>query len=530
MKRKKLNWLICFGFIVSLACSVDVSAAVLNFFTGAVSDDFTAPANWEIGTTAWQVPGDGTVPAALYGTSDSGYIKEKTGAHGVWEGNIKGAIAPDTQRATVYSGTSVTVGQVIVGSGYSCPDDGILDVHGTLSTTAFTIGQNGGDRLNWANGITNVYNGASLSVNGILWVGRNGWGSLNIFDGGYVTAVTVYIGRANGQGGGINLEGGVLRGNVFAIQDPGGISNAIWTLTIKHGELRIAGDITALVQTYIDAGKIQRSSDLGPEWYLRYDYNETNPGYTTVHMVEDPLLMFPRDGLTVRQNTNHLEWTLPEPNDPVTPSVVTCDVYFGSDPNILLDPKIVDKQAVESVSVTLGFDTTYYWKIDVYDSNISTTEPYYRSRVFTFNTLNVPPIVDAGEDVQSWLVGALRVVQLDGYVDDPDNSPDPVTQKWTVLSEPDPLNPAEFSDPNILNPTVTLNATGTYMLQFEGTDGEYLVADTMQIIVYLDACEHASYQPGFVWFSADYNHDCKVDILDFAEIAAQWLDWNYSIE
>ena len=148
----------------------------------------------------------------------------------------------------------------------------------------------------------------------------------------------------------------------------------------------------------------------------------------------------------------------------------------------------------------------------------------------TFNTFNVPPVVDAGAEIQTWLAGGPRVVQLGGSVADPDHAPDSATQQWTVLSEPDPLTPAVISNPSVLNPTVTLNAVGTYVLQLEGTDGEYIVADTMQIVVYPDACTHASQQPGFAWFVHDSNRDCNVNMLDFAELAAQWLEWNYSIE
>jgi hypothetical protein len=207
---------------------------------------------------------------------------------------------------------------------------------------------------------------------------------------------------------------------------------------------------------------------------------------------------------------------------------VTCDVYFGTDPNALLNPKIVSKQAVESASISLAADTLYYWKINVYDSSISATVPYLSSPVFTFNTFNIPPVVDAGADVETWSIGEPRVVALNGSVVHPHNLP--VTQAWTVLSEPDPLNPAVISDSSALHPTVTLNAVGTYVVQLEATDGEFITTDTMQIVVYSDACEHASHQPGFVRLSTDFNRDCTVDLLDMASFSTQWLEWNYSVE
>lgn len=524
---KKLNWLICVGVVVSVLYAVDVSAA-LYFFTGAVDDDMSVPANWEIGEIGWKVPGDGTAAAALFGTSDSLYIGGKTGEHKVGQGNPKGAIGPDTLTGTVYAGKSERVGPAIVGAGYSQPEDGILDVYGTLTASMLTLGQNGADTGNWTNGIANVYAGGRLDVGVTMTVGRYGWGRLNIFDGGLVTAGFTVMGLNNGQGGEINLEGGVLETNDLTIINPGGTNNATWTLTLKHGELRVSEDITARIQEYIAAGKILLSGDLGTGWYLVYDYNETNPGYTTVKVIRDPLQRFPYDESLVSQLTNQLQWELPDPNDPVTPSVVTCDVYFGTDPNILLNPRIVSKQAVESVPVALELGNVYYWLIDVYDSQISTTAPYYRSSVFTFNAAKVPPEVNAGGDVQTWLAGEPRVVQLNGAVSHFHGLP--VVHAWTLLAEPDPSNPAVISDPAVLNPTVTLNAVGTYMLQLEGTDGELTAADPMQIIVYSDACGHASHQPGFEWRLHDVNRDCQVNMLDLAELAAQWFERNYSVE
>ena len=524
---KKLNWLICFGAVVSLLYAVDVSAA-LYFFTGAVDDDVSVPANWEIGVVGWLVPGDGTVATTLFGTSDSIYIGGKTGAHKVGQGNPKGSIGPNTLTGTVYAGKSERSGPAIVGAGFSQPEDGILNVYGTLTASALTLGQNGADTGNWTNGIANVYAGGKLNVNVTMTVGRYGWGRLAIFDGGLVTAGFTLMGLVNGQGGEIYLEGGVLQTGDLTITDAGGTNNATWTITIKHGELRITGDITARIQEYIAAGKILLSNDLGTGWYLVYDYNITNPGDTTVKVIRDPLLRIPFDDSLVSRLTNQLQWTLPDPNDPVTPSIVTCDVYFGADPNILINPKIVSKQTVESASVALQLGKVYYWLIDVYDSQISTTTPYYRSSVFTFNTAKVPPEVNAGGDIPTWWAGEPRVVQLNGAVSHFHSLP--VVHAWTVLSEPDPLNPANISNPTILNPTVTLNAIGSYTLQLEGTDGELTAADSMQIIMYSDACDHASHQPGFEWGLHDVNRDCQVNMLDLAELAAQWLEKNYSVE
>jgi hypothetical protein len=146
--------------------------------------------------------------------------------------------------------------------------------------------------------------------------------------------------------------------------------------------------------------------------------------------------------------------------------------------------------------------------------------------IFRFNTFNQPPFVNAGDDVATWLDNGLMVVQLDGVVSDEG----PNTLLWTVIAEPNELNPAQISDPHVANPTVTVRELGSYTLQLEASDGEFTATDTMQIVVYADSCEHAQKQGGFAWLAGDINHDCKIDLLDLADMAASWLQNNYSTE
>jgi len=238
----------------------------------------------------------------------------------------------------------------------------------------------------------------------------------------------------------------------------------------------------------------------------------------------------PADGSTVSVSVNQLQWTLPETGP--SGGIVTCDVWFGTDPDVENNPKVVIRQAVESVSVTLAPDTTYYWALDLYDSASSTPDtPYMLCPVFTFTAVsNFPPVVNAGGDIVSWLVEGSRVIELDGMAVDEDGVIEPLAVLWTMISEPNELNPAEISDPDVLNATVTVKEPGTYTLQLEAYDGEYTVSDTVKILVYADSCEHAQNQTGFKWLAADISRDCKVDFLDLANLAVSWLDEYYSIE
>ena len=301
-------------------------------------------------------------------------------------------------------------------------------------------------------------------------------------------------------------------------------NDSMGTMDIRAGTLIINGDKLSLLQGYIDNGWITAYDGDGT---LQVDYDVTNEGKTTLkatHLLNPN----PADGSSVPVSVNQLRWTLPEPNQPG--GVVTCVVYFGTNPDVEANPKVVIIQAVESVSVALASDTTYYWTFDLYDSSISDTEPFMLGPIFTFTAENQPPIVNAGDDVDTWIDNGLRVVQLDGVISDEDGGPGPATLLWTVIAEPNELNPAQISDPLAANPTVTVRELGSYTLQLEAGDGEFTVIDTIQIVLYADSCEYAQNQEGFEWIPGDINKDCKVNELDLAILEENWGEENYSIE
>ncbi len=251
----------------------------------------------------------------------------------------------------------------------------------------------------------------------------------------------------------------------------------------------------------------------------------------------------PADGSLVPVSVDLLQWTLPEPNE--LEGAVTCDVYFGTNSWVGRPQyKIVDNLAVESAAIgPLVADTNYYWGMGVYDDSISTTDPYLFSHVLTFRAVsNFPPVVDANDDFDTWLVDvdelidgnlppdANRVVQLGGIVTD-DGLVVPYTVLWTVVSEPNSVtHPAVIDPNNIVNPPITMTLPGLYELELAAYDGQHTSSDTINIQLYDTSCEHARRQPGFVWLAGDLNRDCKIDFVDFANLAAYWLEEYYSIE
>ena len=402
--------------------------------------------------------------------------------------------------------------------GVDMDEVGALTVDGgtLMEVRWFNLGHRDG-----ATGTLNM-NSGSITVSDNIIIGRGGTGTVNM-NGGTITATGDFtIGRGAATTGHVNLDGGIITAGNFVMR----VSyTAVGTMDVAGGTLIIDGDKLTTIQEYIDNGWITAYDGLGT---LDLDYGVTNEGKTTLKA--SALLLNPRPamGSSVPVSFNQLQWTLPGPQLPG--GVVTCDVYFGTDGAVENNPKVVIRQAVESASVTLAPDTTYYWAIDIYDSSISTTEPSYLSFMYTFDTMNQPPIVNAGENVATWLDNGLKVVQLEGVVSDESGGPGPATLLWTVIAQPNELNPAQISNPLAPNPTVTVIEPGSYTLQLEAGDGKFTVTDTMQIVLYADACEHAKNQEGFELIPGDVNEDCIVNELDLVILVEHWLQENYSTE
>ncbi len=108
---------------------------------------------------------------------------------------------------------------------------------------------------------------------------------------------------------------------------------------------------------------------------------------------------------------SELSWTLPEPNLPS--GEISCDVYFSdSEPNTLLPNwgMTLLQAGVEGSSVampTLDVYKNYYWRVDVYDT--SRDPVLVKGKVWSFNTNNAAPTVNAGADQYVWVAGGAVV-------------------------------------------------------------------------------------------------------------------------
>ena len=462
------------SFVVVLCLMGNVQAVTVTWTDASGDHNWFTAINWDI--------------SLLPTSADTAIIKMQPGPNIAEEGAISGIVR--------------------VGAGSATGD--LTVAGGTLTTaTNLHMAQSQG-----SNGTLNMISGNITSGNNFV-VGLSGLATLNM-TGGTITVGSYFrIANDSTATGHVNLDGGVITADNFEMRPQSG---AAGTMNIKAGTLIINGDAASTVQGYIDNGWITAYDGNGT---LHLDYDVTNSGRTTlkaVHMLNPN----PAHGSAVPVSVNQLQWTLPEPNQPG--GIVTCDVYFGTNPEVEVNPKVVVRQAVESVSVTLATQTNYYWALDIYDSSISDTQPFMLSPIFTFSTMNQPPIVNAGADIVTWLKEGPKTGNLDATVTD-DGALKPYTVNWTVVSEPN-AGTAVVETQTAEDTGITLSALGQYVLQLEAFDGEYTSSDTVTINVYNDSCEAAQSLPDYVPLIGDINGDCKVDDADMALLQENWLKDN----
>lgn len=362
-------------------------------------------------------------------------------------------------------------------------------------------------------GTINMKSGA-INISNWFYVGRNGSGILNMTSGTFTVGMLCIADKATATGE-VHLDGGTFTTNDIAMRRDVG---AVGSIDVTAGTLVINNDRLSLVQGYIDEGWITAYDGQGT---LNLDFNVTNPGQTTLSATA-LLNPIPDDGATVAPGEVVLNWTLPDPCVPGQQVLV--DVHFTEDLQLLkefTDPaaiQIVSKQNVTSVVVQTESKKRYYWAVDTYVG--SDADPVY-GPIFSFYADNLPPKVNAGADVVTWLEDGPKTGNLDATVTDEDA----YNVQWTVVSEPNEGN-AVIETATAEDTSITLSAVGEYLLQLEAFDGEYTGSDTVTINVYNDSCEAAQSLPNYVPLVGDLNGDCRVDDLDLALLEENWLKDN----
>jgi len=460
----------------------------------------------------------GSVQADVYWTEDGPDNLWGTAAN--WDGGVLPA-STDNLRFVTVPGPTV-VGENAMGNRLYIGSKAVAEVTvdgGTL--TAFNALQLGLDAN--GDGTLNMKSGAIIVQGGII-VGRHSKGTLNMTGGTITVSGRITIPeRATGTGH-IDLHGGVMTAASILMRRDDGGNSGIGTIDVKAGTLIIGGDALATIQGYIDNGWI---TAYGGQGTLNLEYNDvTNKTTLTASHILNPN---PADDSTITFGDVELSWTLPDPC--VAGQPVSVDVYFTDDWEALYsftNPaaiQVVSNANVNSVVVQTQLKTRYYWAVDTYIGNPN--DPIL-GPIFSFYADNLPPEVDAGSDVVTWLQDGLSTGDMEATVTDTGVH----TMQWTVVSEPnDPNSPdAVITDPSAEDTSITLSALGEYVLKLEAADSEYSSSDTVTINVYNDSCEAAKALPGYEPFPGDLNGDCIVDDLDLAILEKDWLKDNSAVE
>jgi hypothetical protein len=418
---------------------------------------------------------------------------------------------PDKTHCEIQAGITAQCSTLRVGNSNATTN---LDISGgSLSADGAYIGVDSSA----GHGILNMSGG--LFSTGGLQIGWGGTGTLNMTGGTIELSGNLVVPGQTGTGS-VSLHGGTINASDLRLTSDSG------SMDITLGTLILAGDDTTTIQTYIDDGWITAYDGKGT---LLLDYNVTNEGKTTLTAMS---LLYPNpgDGSSVSPGEVELSWTSPDPCVPGEP--VPVDVYFTDDLQALqlfFDPaaiQIVSKQNVTSVVVQTQPKTWYYWAVDTYVDSAAAFPVV--GPIFGFFADNMPPEVDAGADIVTWLEGDSRIGNMDATVTD-DGAISPYTVQWTVISEPNE-GTAVIETAAAEDTSITLTALGEYVLQLEASDGEYSGSDTVTINVYNDNCEATKSLPDYVPLVGDLNGDCRVDEADLALLEENWLQDNLLTE
>ncbi len=467
--------LICLvSFVLVLSLVGDVQAADVIWTDAGPDHLWSTPTNWDTGT--------------LPTPADTAQIDMLPGPIIANEGAVK-------------------VHEVSAGDTSS----GALTVDGgTLTTTEYIrVGRGAG-----SNGTLNMISG-TITIGANLILGQKGHGTLNMAGGTITVGGTLQIARKPEATGHVNLDGGIIIANSIVMRRDVG---SVGTMDVTAGTLIINGDALSNVQGFIDNGWITAYDGNGT---LQLDYNVMNEGQTTLTALHN-FNPIPADGGSIAAGEVELSWILPDPCVPGQPVLV--DVYFTDNMQLLqqfTDPtaiQVVNKQNVTSVVVQTQPKTWYYWAVDTYIGDPN--DPIF-GPIFSFFADNMPPRVDAGADVVTWLEAGTRAGNLDATVTDEEA----YTVQWTVVSQPS-AGAAFIETATAEDTSITLTAPGEYVLQLEASDGEYTGSDTVTINVFNDSCQAAQSLPDYVPFPGDVNGDCIFDQLDLDILNEDWLKDN----
>ena len=212
-----------------------------------------------------------------------------------WSQNLTPTIADNAnirlaQGAIINDSMAAQALQILIGgespsgSSYITMNGGTLDV-GEGLMVGYNLNTRGTGILNMNGGT--ITTGITTAASGDMWVGSKLAGTtstLNMTNGTINVSDTLGISEYSGVVGIINLSGGIISAADFRMNNAGG---AAGKLEISGtGKLVINGDVTTLINTYINNGWITASGGAT----IQRDYNITNSGKTTIWVPEPATL------------------------------------------------------------------------------------------------------------------------------------------------------------------------------------------------------------------------------------------------
>ncbi len=431
--------------------------------------------------------------------------------------------------ATMSGGIMTSASYISIGHGAS---DGLVTFNmsgGYIETGSFVTGLRGP-------AIVNMTGGEIYSADKLRFGENVGTGIFNLFDGllrtdGYVA---VGYGTSAGTTDVVNMTGGEIRCGEFLVGRygdgevnlSGGVINMNYYDELKimkfetnggEGVLNMCGglfcwmygdyitEIGAFVDSdnivaYDGSGRVLTYIDSGNTYIVADDTAHT-PMPTVGEVEVNPAL-------------DTLEWELPFPGE-----TVYCDVWIGTeDPNV--NPasfvKVVDYQAISSLSYDFAPDQTYYWQVDTYDPITSgKTEGVLWTFETNGNGAQDPTPVSGAVDilkaqVLSWtMAGTFDTVEIYIGADDPGNM---------VLA-----NSQLASDINYHYDGLEYGKTYYWRVDSVTAGDAVSTGPEWNFTTVTPVC-----QMGMEY--GDLSGDCRVGLEDFAIMATNWLrcEWDIS--
>jgi hypothetical protein len=280
--------------------------------------------------------------------------------------------------------------------------------------------------------------------------------------------------------------------------------------------------------------KVAVINDIDPQasniLWIKFVGSDGHDGYLNCLQIEEApgvkaKLPDPRDGEKLVPLTTKLKWSAPSDYAPAK-YVLRFRAGDSPDPNwIVVDPVVDlnldgDPATTEAAPpMALDYDTTYDWKVTSFKLN----DPnQFEGPVWSFTT-EPELLVEAGPNILTWLEEGGAMVDLNGSV----TCQCTLSRLlWSVVEKPAGAT-VYIADDSSADTWASFDTTGTYILKLWAQDDNippFQNEDTVEIQVFADACLAAKANPaGYTPLAHDINGDCREDLDDFADFAADWL-------